>query len=560
MLLVASYEDNPRSFVKPQLGLVSIQKYLELNYSNIDIEIVDPQVSGADYVKGRLKEKWNVVGFYFTYPTLFNSADLAVFAYEERLTGQTQPWLIGGGPGALYDKILEMTPLDIVVRGEGEKFLLRFVHLIDALSLKPPWTTEALPLLRQIPGDFYIRHVPSQFIGTADQGLSMQIEHFSQDITDSLMSRIDLNQVTSYFPSWEQKMHAVYADWTLVNLAKLYDFPVYVTRGCPAPGCLFCCSHRNYMIKYGGIRTTDAEIVANTIETIQSSCLDTKAKIMFQDDNFICRHSWVKDFCLLISEKKSNKQIRPDLKFLVKCRVDQLDEELMSIFQKTGISQLNIGIESGSVRVLSEINKTFAPDDYLATVNTLKHWMSRYQIKCHIYLMLFTPMTLPHDLLQTISLAIDFLKQGGEVSSYDGVLVFPGSPYYEFWREGRVSAYTEQIENPLTKLSTVVHGTNGLLEDIHLGQIHQQIEIPVALKLKHPATEEIWLKYQEQFPIFWEYFKAQFKWRASTSFRSGWVKLYTILEVMDKLYQSSHLINQIKRLKKNLKTLSVLLN
>ena len=553
ILLVASYEDNPRSFIKPQLGLVSIRKYLELHRDDIDIEIADPQVLGADYVKGMFKKGWDIIGFYFTYPTLFNSADLVVSAYLERLKGPTQPWLIGGGPGALYDRILDITSLDIAVRGEGEKFLLKFVQLIERLDLKPPLPTEYLPLFNGIPGDFYIRHVPFQFRATCNQGLFIQTEHFAQDIRDSLMSLDDLNQVTAYSPSWEQKMHTIYADWTLANLARPYDFPVYVTRGCPAPGCLFCCSHRNYMIKHGGIRAAGVEVVVNMIEAVQSSSLDKQAKIMFQDDNFICRHSWVKNLCSLILEKKSSGQIRSDLTFLVKCRVDHLNEELMSIFQKTGIRQLNIGIESGSARVLSEINKSFAPDSYLASVDHLRHWMSKYQIKCHAYLMLFTPKSLPQDLLQTISLAVDFLNQGGEISSYDGILVFPGSPYYELWQQGVVSAYTEIVENPLVRLvGSKAFYQEEKFEDSYLGSVSKQVEIPVALKLQYRETEEIWLKYKERFPVFWEHFQRKFKWLASTSFRAGWVKLYTILEVMDNLYRSVPLINEIRYLKSNL--------
>jgi radical SAM superfamily enzyme YgiQ (UPF0313 family) len=73
--------------------------------------------------------------------------------------------------------------------------------------------------------------------------------------------------------------------------------------------------------------------------------------IMFGDELFTASKSYVMQFC----EELLKRKINPEWSCL--SRVDTVDEEMMALMSRAGCMHMGFGIESGSQRILDEMNK-----------------------------------------------------------------------------------------------------------------------------------------------------------------------------------------------------------
>lgn len=131
-----------------------------------------------------------------------------------------------------------------------------------------------------------------------------------------------------------------------------YDaaFSVITTRGCPYR-CTFCTETNNWNNKIV-FRGTDS--VMDEIKYISEHAL--KKVFLFQDDQISMDRDRAVKLFRRLSEEKS---------MFWKCfvRVDQVDEEILSLMKEAGCIQVRFGIESGSNRILKEINKGFTIEE-----------------------------------------------------------------------------------------------------------------------------------------------------------------------------------------------------
>lgn len=125
------------------------------------------------------------------------------------------------------------------------------------------------------------------------------------------------------------------------------------SRGCPF-SCSYCSAHSLWG------RNVRYRSVANVIEEVKVlrdryNC----TTIHFVDDSFTFNPAWVKELCeVLIREKL-------DVKWGCLTRVNLINDELLRIMVEAGCYRADVGVESGSPRILQMMRKGITLEDVL---------------------------------------------------------------------------------------------------------------------------------------------------------------------------------------------------
>ncbi len=210
-----------------------------------------------------------------------------------------------GGPHAtaLCDEILKrIKNIDIIVKGEGEETFLELA-------------TSGLDNLKNIKG----------------------ISYKKGDVIIHNLSREPINDLNS-----------------LTIPSKYYKYQRIITsRGCPGE-CTFC-STPNFWGR--NIRFRNPRNIIEEIELLHKNY--GLSYFVFSDDTFTCNKKRTIEICKLIIEK--------GLKITWDCRsrVNFIDEEQLTWMKKAGCISISYGVESGSERILKNINKHITIDQII---------------------------------------------------------------------------------------------------------------------------------------------------------------------------------------------------
>ena len=379
------------------LGLVSIGTVLR----NVGHEVAvydadyneDPQA--MDY--GRLPD------YYPTYLASFRDSDHSVWREVRRTVEAFRPDLIGisiwtayaasafhiarlcktvapgcrivaGGPHATVkaEEILRICPsIDYVIRGEGEAAMVELSTAISDQSKE-------------------LGHI---------EGLSFRN---GNSITHNPARRPlrDLDEIPL-------------PDRTLLMNRRTYSSEdmglIMTSRGCPF-SCSFCATETR-QVRYRSIERVLAEIrqVKADYGTTQFS---------FKDDSFTVDRRRVAAFCdALIRE-------RLDIGWECNTRVDLVNEDLLTQMKKAGCNSIKVGIESGSERVLEQMNKRITLDQVRTAAGLLRkagiHWTG--------YFLMGTPGESLDDIHKTLDFLYEIKPDFASIGVYEP---FPGSAMFE---------------------------------------------------------------------------------------------------------------------------------
>lgn len=222
--------------------------------------------------------------------------------------------VLGGvGPAGVAGEIIENFGwIDFVCYGEGEDSMLDLLRMLKS-GKNPAHTGDSVP-------GFYYR--------------------YSGNINYTPRNRI-LNLDDYPMPAYHR-----------INFED-YDaaFSVISSRGCPYR-CAFCTETNNWnnRIVFRGI-----ENVIDEIKYLSEHSL--KKVFLFQDDQI----TMDRDRAIRLFRSLSGENTGMYWKCFI--RVDQVDEEILSLMKEAGCIQVRFGIESGSSRILKEINKGFTIEE-----------------------------------------------------------------------------------------------------------------------------------------------------------------------------------------------------
>ncbi|MFC1674292.1 B12-binding domain-containing radical SAM protein [Candidatus Omnitrophota bacterium] len=279
------------------------------------------------------------------------------------------PIVVGGIHPSLYPQqfIYEKSPVDFIVIGEGEDALLELSRNLE--SGRGDYDS--------IDGIAYLKN--GRFHRTSIRRLKNEILISPINV----YHKLNMKFYTSVHPY-------------VVRYVKMSGTQIFTSRGCPYR-CTFCSNPLIWKMNksYKPIRYRPIRSVIEEIKFLRDSYHIDSFYIM--DDTFCIEKKRVEEFC---SELKNE---RINLVWGSETRSNLVDEPLLKQMKKTGLVQLDIGVESGSNEMLKEIKKDITVQD---TINIFL-LMRKHGVRGYANFMI----NLPNETLEQLQETIDLMEK-----------------------------------------------------------------------------------------------------------------------------------------------------
>jgi len=291
--------------------------------------------------------------------------------------------MLGGTSSTISWEYLinKTTSFDFYVLGEGEETVLELMQWILG-------SREASDL-KKINGIVY-KDSSDKLVVNPGRGLVMDLDQFP-------------------FPNREVMFR--------VNNDQDYEFiletgDILASRGCPFP-CQFCSASASWGTKKSRLRS---------IDNIISEIVMLKEKynqkfFIFWDDLFTVNRKRVKEFCRRLIDMKL------DIEWLCLIRINDVDTELLQLMKDAGCREIQIGIESGSDRVLDLIKKGTTLEKIYEKFPIIKSLGIRWSI----FLVLGFPGEKKHEMISSMKLINTLLPNRVEIRLFSP---YPGTPFF----------------------------------------------------------------------------------------------------------------------------------
>jgi len=298
-------------FSKPIYNSVNSQLRIAAHRPDHVNAILDVEHEVWQEIENLFKEKMpDIIGVTtksVTLPSAYITAEIA-----KRINKDVIVIFGGAGATSITEQVLQNPHVDFVVRGEGEQIM---TELVDQLHSPNP--------------DFY-----------SIDGLSFKED---ERIINNRIRKVVKDIDTLPYPA---RHRLLYADQLPDILYKTIQGDIMTSRGCPY-ACTFCAAN----VAWGGrsARMRSAEEVVK--EVLYQKERYGVQRFMFWDDLFTVKRKRVIEICNLFIEKKAN------ISWMCYIRVDTIDHELMTLMKQAGCIRVEVGVESGSNRVLKAMKK-----------------------------------------------------------------------------------------------------------------------------------------------------------------------------------------------------------
>jgi radical SAM superfamily enzyme YgiQ (UPF0313 family) len=321
--------------------------------------------------------------------------------------------VMGGGHATFCyaDILIEGSPVDIVVRGEAESTLLELAARVASGS---GW--------QDIAGLAFRRN------GTIA-------------VTPPRKSLDDLDRLP---------LPARYLDWSVGVDPELQSEFIVTTRGCPST-CYFCSSPdfwgRRVRFRSPGAIVDEIRYIRQKYGLIYFS---------IRDDTFTADRRRVLEFCSQMQKQEVNT--------LWNCqsRVTAIDEELVTEMKRAGCECIQLGVESGSTRILQQLGKNITPPQIEQACAMIR----KVGIHLSIYLISDVPGETGDDIRQTIELIRHIHPDDGYVSP---LAYYPGTQLYKDAMasgSATTTVFSDSRQAALYVSSTPEHSTATLLKEL----------------------------------------------------------------------------------------------
>lgn len=365
----------------PPLGIAWIAAVLrEAGYREVSlIDSIANRYSNEDIIDLLKKAEPDIVGISFGTQIRFGAFELA------RLVKKNFPKvpLVVGGPHPTLtaQDILENIPeIDFIVRGEGEVSFLNLIRTIEAGSD-----------LADVKG--------ISFRGEKGDIIHNPPEPPIQDLDRLPLPARDLLPMEKY----EQR----------TTLSRKRATSILSSRGCPYH-CVFCSVSEQWGHQ---IRHRSPQSVVDEIEYLLKKYPFLEG-IRFFDDVFTMDKKRVIEICREILKRKLN--------FVWECeaRANTIDEEMVREMKKAGCEFIDLGIESGSDRILKNIKKSITVQQAIEAAKTIK----KAGLGLKVFIMHSLPGETYEDIKKTVFLSRYLYYEIGAEGTTQGItVIYPGT-------------------------------------------------------------------------------------------------------------------------------------
>lgn len=336
----------------PPLGLLYVAGSVVRNCKH-ELHIIDAIIDNLSYkqIEDRVRKTGpDVVGIY---ATIFTFRDVLDIARIVKSINKNIHVCVGGPLIVAYpEEAMTHVNFDSAIVEEGE---ISFVELLDCIDKKKP--------LHSVKGILY-----------RENG-QVRMAEARQPIED-------LDSLP--FPARELVPYKKYYD--LIGREKIMT-TISTSRGCPNR-CAFC----NRL----GINVYRMRSPKNVVDEIEECIKLGIGEFFFIDDTFTHDRERVIAICDEILKRRLH------IKWDVRTRVDALDNELAIKMKEAGCSLVRIGIESGSDKVLKQLNKRLTVAQVEKTISALQ----KAQLDFVPYFIFGNPSETMEDIMKSIDFAI----------------------------------------------------------------------------------------------------------------------------------------------------------
>jgi radical SAM superfamily enzyme YgiQ (UPF0313 family) len=317
---------------------------------------------------GRMKP--DIVGIHFKTAAFESVQHVASIAHQSHPDCLT---VVGGPhPSIMPVESASIPEVDVAVQGEGEVTMCEIANRIP------------FDYKNAIPGAYY-KNPNGEIIGGGRRALMMDLDVFGEPDRDHILDR-------------KKYSSAAFG-------------PIFSARGCPF-SCTYCSSKGIWTSK---VRYRSAESVVDEVSKIKR--IFGTRYYHFLDDTFTSDRNRTIKICDLLRDRV------PHIAWKCDTRADLIDFELAKRMHQAGCVQANIGVESGSDRILKMIKKGAKKEQILRGVEVLK----QNKISITIYIMIGFPT-------ETIEEAEDTVNYGMRLKPDNLVLSivtpYPGTEIY----------------------------------------------------------------------------------------------------------------------------------
>lgn len=185
------------------------------------------------------------------------------------------------------------------------------------------------------------------------------------------------------------------------------------SRGCPFP-CTFCAVNTVWGSRKSRMRRAE-EVVGEIIHLKETygSHLFT-----FWDDLFVQSRKRTVAICELLIDQDA------DIEWICLVRANTIDDELLALMKRAGCVQVQMGVESGSKRILAEMDKLLT----LEQIRNGAEMIKRAGLSFHCFLIMGMPGETREEIEQTMAFIDDFQPDVVEMSVFSP---YPGTPQYK---------------------------------------------------------------------------------------------------------------------------------
>ena len=371
---------------KPPLGILYVATYVKKT-TNHEVKVVDCHVHQYTYdqvvdIAGQFRA--DVVGI-TAWTDFWYSASRLVTMIKARFP---RIFIVLGGPHVLCfpRETLEYPGVDAIVVGDGEVPTARILECLESENL-----------VNNIPGVHF-----KQF------GVHGKTFYYEKDLDRLPIPDRTLLPIELY--------SSVLGSGQLIST-------MITSRGCPY-SCVFCKIQSQRPVRHS------AERVLEEFDQIHN--LGIK-EVEIYDDTFTWSRKRVIKICKGIVERNYS------IKWAIRDRVSNVNEETLIWMKKAGCTRIHYGIESGSNEVLKRVKKRITVEQAEAAVELAS--------KVGFEVLTFFMIGLPGETIRDINRTIDFsLHLDSDYCQYSITIPYAGTEMYleglkrgiypaDFWRE-----------------------------------------------------------------------------------------------------------------------------